>query len=777
MNRRRFIVESGACLLGAPLLRKYGIAETMLPLEPMRSYAEEMPDMLTTFLTTKLNRLAATWDQRRSELQTASKVEERNATVRQNVLKMVGAFPQRSPLRSTSVRSIQKSGYRIENVLFCSRPDFWVTANLYVPTGVGPFPAILSPCGHYPLARMLPQYQSAYVSLVKSGFVVLAYDPIGQGERRQYWNPLTDVSDVGGPVFEHSMVGQQLLLLGETLTGYMLWDGIRAIDYLLTRSEVDPAKIGCAGHSGGGTMTKFLAVVDDRIQCAAILEGGTANMWPDRSIGLGDVEQNLFPAALNGVDNVDLHVAIAPRPLLVGIEHNGVGFDKAVAAIQTRYRQLGVAERFATCASGDPHAWTPKLRLATTDWFCRWFYDRPGPLVEDAQGTCSPKDLYCTRAGSLRYSGTGLTLHEILLKKRAGLASTLAASKSSTAVTDRQHETRAQVIDLLRYQKTNGPLGIRQLDKISREGYTVEHIEFLSEPGIYIPVWAFVPDHRNEAKPTILYLSGEGMQADSMEFEGAESSGLEHGILDDFARQGYLVVAADVRGVGQTWRDSGSSLSSGTFGQLFDVDTAMSYASWAMNESLLGMRVTDVVRCIDYVLQREDVHRDQLHLIGKGAAALWCIYAAAIDDRIHSVTCHQGLVSYRHLIENDRYLYGADIFVPGILLHLDLPEVAAAIAPRSLTLISPVDAMKAPIDSSKVRDIYRLTAETYETLGANDGFRIQNLDKSESLIQQLSGSSRSTESHTTDRDMVKTTVCSSPAEMFRDACGDRGGVE
>jgi dienelactone hydrolase len=550
MNRRKFMVESGAYLLGPPLLRRYGAVETMLPSEAKRSYSEELPDMLATFLTTKLNQLAANWDRRRAQLQTVSELRKRNATVRQDVLKMVGAFPPKSPLRSTTVRSTEKNGYRIENILFCSRPDFWVTANLYVPTtGKGPFPAILSPCGHYPLARMLPQYQSAYVSLVKSGFVVLAYDPIGQGERRQYWNPLTDVSEIGGPVFEHSMVGQQLLLLGETLTGYMVWDGMRAIDYLLTRPEVDPARIGCTGHSGGGTMTKFLAAVDDRVQCAAILEGGTANAWPDRSIGLGDVEQNLFPAALYGIDNVDLHVAIAPRPLLVAIEHDGAGFDKAVAAIQARYSQFGVTEKFATCISGDPHAWTPKLRLATTDWFCRWFYNRRGPLVESVQDTCSPQDLYCTRDGSLRNSGIGLTLSGILLKKQADLAVAPATAKSATSVVDRQRETRAQVIDLLRYQRTNRPLSVRHLDSVAREGYVIEHIEFLSEPGIYIPVWVFVPERRNEGQTTVLYFSDEGMQTDGMEFGGADSSGLQHGVLDEFARQGYLVVAADVRGV------------------------------------------------------------------------------------------------------------------------------------------------------------------------------------------------------------------------------------
>ena len=738
MNRRKFIVESGAYLLSPALLQRYGIVEAVPTSAAARSYAEEMPDMLSNFLTTKLNRLAATWGQERAQVRTADELQRRNATVRQDVLKMVGGFPPKSPLRATTVRSIQKDGYRIENVLFCSRPDFWVTGNLYVPTTAkGRLPAVLSPCGHYPLARMVPQYQSAYVSLVKSGFVVFAYDPIGQGERRQYWNSATGVTDVGGPVFEHSMVGQQLLLLGETLTGYMLWDGMRAIDYLLTRAEVDPERIGCAGHSGGGTLTKFLTVVDDRIQCAAILEGGTANAWPDQSIGIGDVEQNLFPAALYGVDNVDLHTAIAPRPLLVGIEHEGVGFNKAAAAIQARYGQLGAEKKFATCISGDPHAWTPKLRLATSDWFCRWFYNRSGPLVEEAQDICSPKDLYCTPNGSLRDSGMGLTLHDIILKKQASLKPTWTAPNTAASVAGRQREIRMRVIDLLRYKEKKDALGVRHLDTVLREGYSIEHIEFISEPGIYIPMWVFVPEHRKEAQPAVLYFSDEGTQSDGMEFEGGESSGLQHGILDKLAREGYLVVAADVRGVGQTRHNSSLSLASEPFGQLFDADTAMAYASWSMDESLLGMRVSDVVRSVDYILQRKDTAENRLHVIGKGTAGLWCLYAAAIDDRIHSVTCAQGLVSYKALVESDRYLYGADVFVPTVLLHLDLPEVAAAVAPRALTFIAPVDAMKKTVDSDKAYETYRTTREAYDLLGVRAKFQIKNQDENEDLTRLL----------------------------------------
>lgn len=682
--------------------------------------------MLDAYLAQNLNRLAAQWDEKRALLQSASDVRARNAFVREKLLRMLGSFPEKTPLRAVTVKSAEKDGYRVENVMFCSRPDFWVTGNLYLPTSSrGPFPGIISPCGHYPMARMMPQYQSAYISLVKSGFAVLAYDPIGQGERRQYWNPATDVTEVGGPIFEHSMPGQLLLLLGETLTGYLVWEGMRAIDYLLARAEVDPTRIGCVGHSGGGTMTKFIAVADERVQCAVILEGVTANQWPCRSIGISDIEQNLFPAALYGIDNVDLQVAIAPRPLLTAIEHYNPDFNRAARAIQARYKQLGAEQKSATVAADDPHAWTPKLRLATTDWFCRWFNGGSGPTEEEARETSRPEDLYCTPNGSLRYSQKGQTIFSIVAEKQASLRLWQVSPKEKTELAAHQEEIRSQVRTLLRYERQQAPLDPRLIATTQREGYGIEKIEFLSEPGIYIPAWVFVPEGRNGVLPSVIYFSDEGMQSDGMEFEGGESAGMTRGVLDELARKGYLVIAADVRGIGETRSSRYSSLSSGVFGQLFDTDTSMAYEAWSIDRSLLGMRVQDVIRSVDYAMQREGVDGRNLHLIGKGTAGLWCLYAAALDARISSLVCVRSLLSYRSLAQVDRYLYGADVFVPQILLHLDLPQVAAAVAPRLLTLIEPADAMKKTVDSAQAEETYRWTRAAYEAAASGKDFRIE----------------------------------------------------
>ncbi len=686
------------------------------------SYGDQWPDMLLVHLSAKLNALAARWDEERSRIGTREDVERRNRFVRGKLLEMLGPFPERTPLNPRVVGVFERDGYRVERVMFESRPNFWVTANLYVPlSSTGPFPAVVSPCGHYDLARMAPPYQSAHVNLARNGFVTLSYDPIGQGERRQYWDPRTNRTESAlGPIFEHSMPGQLLLLLGENLTQYRVWDGMRAIDYLLTRPEVDKERIGCAGHSGGGTLTLFISAADERVRCAVVCEGGTGHRWPLRvgpgsRIGPSDVEQNLFPAATHGVDLCDLHVAIAPRPLLAMIEEYSPQFNLAAEHILERYRQMGVPERFATEEATDPHAWTVKLRLAATRWFSRWFYNRPGPDKEPEFEPELPENLYCTPNGSVRYARQGEMIFSLILKKQA---ETIPAPTPPNTTREREafrREITGRIRKLLSIQRLEPPLDVRQLVTTQRKGYSVEKLEFVSEPGIYIPAWVFVPERTSGRYPATLYVNDAGKDADGMEF----------GPLERLARKGQLTVAVDVRGIGETRPPHVASITEPPgFRHLFDVETAMSYMAWFMDESLLGMRVQDVIRSVDYVVSRPDVDKAAVRVIGKGQGALWALYAAALDPRISIVICDGGLVSYRSLLQSDRYLHGADIFVRDVLKHFDVPQVAASICDRRLILLSPTDPMKHPVGQGEAKQVYRWTTETYASAGAADRFQI-----------------------------------------------------
>jgi cephalosporin-C deacetylase-like acetyl esterase len=703
VNRRDFMRATGALASLAVSLPSGRAAPSV------RSYGEEFPDMLLANLAKQLNALAGKWDAERAKIQTRADVDARNRFVRSTVRRMIHGFPERNSLNAMVVRTHLRDGYRIENVMFESRPDFWVTANLYIPTGgSGPFPGIISPCGHYPLARTHPAYQAAYLNLVKSGFSVLAYDPIGQGERRQYWEPRTGQADITDSTYEHSMPGQVLLLTGEDLTHYRVWDGMRAIDYLLTRPEVDGSKIGCMGHSGGGTLTMFISALDDRVGCAVINEGGTGNRWPlatrvRHRIEPSDVEQNLFPAALYGIDQCDLHVAIAPRPLLATIENYSPDFERAAAHIRRRYEQLGVSDRFATAEANAPHAFTPKLRLATTDWFCRWFYGLAGPSAEPEYEIEAPKVHYCTPNGSIRYANKGQTIFSLILKRGAELPPPRPAPAGGVEFEAFRSKITAHIRTLLRLEDAGHPLAVRNIATTLRRGCRIDKIEFLSEPGIYVPALVFLPYQKSFGR-TILYASEAGTEDDAAEF----------GVLEQLARKGRPTIAVDVRGVGETAlpRDCSGE----RFGHLFSAETAAVYMAWYMDRCLFGMRVHDLIRSVDYAFSRPDLEQSSVDVIGKGAGALWAIYAAALDGRIRAIVAERGLISYASLTRADRYLHSAGVFVRDVLKSFDLPQVAAAIAGRRLALLSPVDPMK-EVDVVAARQAYEFTRQTYANQG------------------------------------------------------------
>jgi cephalosporin-C deacetylase-like acetyl esterase len=734
MNRRDFVKQAGVLPL-AMAWPSRGIATAVAgdPQTPSaRLYSEMMPDMVVTYITQKVNAVAADWDQRRSQIRTTEQIAARNRFVREKCIEMIHGLPERNPLNAVTVKVLERDGYKVENVLFESQPDFWVPANLYVPTtGSGPYPGIISPCGHYPLARMQPDYQCVYFNLVKNGFVVLAYDPVGQGERRQFWNPMTNVNEIGGPVtWEHSLSGQLLLLLGEDLTHYRVWDGMRAVDYLLTRPEVDARKIGCAGHSGGGTLTKFITVMDTRIQCAVINEGGTANEWPIcipmfEPLGTGDTEQHLFPRAVYGIDNIDLQAAIAPRPLLVTIEHYSGRFDEAVEAIRARYKGLGAGEKFDTVPADDPHAWTFKLRNANSDWFSRWFYNRNGLGSEPPFTPEPPENLYCTVNGSIRYSRQGQTIYSLILRKQATLPPEQRAPASSGEHKSYRDALGRQIREIIRYPQSNPSLDPRPYQTTPRKGCQIEKLEFLSERGIYIPTWVYSPNSGLRNQTAILYVSDTARVQDGMEF----------GVLEQLTLKGHRVVWVNVRGIGDTRPPHGAD-ESGEFSQVDNPECAMTYLAWEMDQDIFGMRVFDVVRSIDYVLSRQDVEQSGLVIVGRGAGALWSLYAAALDTRVRALLMDGGLLSYRALTSVDRYLTESSLFIRDVLTRFDLPQVAAAVADRPLTIISPRGPMNQEVEIPEARSAYQWTSKVYANLGASDRFRVLPRSSEMSLADQ-----------------------------------------
>jgi cephalosporin-C deacetylase-like acetyl esterase len=226
-------------------------------------------------LSSYLQRIAARQlEERRAKVEairSKEEYEQRKTRLRAAAVRMLGGLNEaKTPLNLRRTGTLDRGDYRVEKIIYESRPRYYVTANLYVPQQrPGPFPAILHPLGHSITGKNRAFYQRLSIGLATQGFVVLTYDPIGQGERRIFWDSDQADSKVGGPTQEHSMVGWQGLLAGESVARHRIWDGIRGIDLLESLKEVDSNRIGVTGCSGGGTLTTYIAALDDRTKAAA----------------------------------------------------------------------------------------------------------------------------------------------------------------------------------------------------------------------------------------------------------------------------------------------------------------------------------------------------------------------------------------------------------------------------------------------------------------------------------------------------------------------------
>src|SRR6476646_3122935 len=519
-TRRRFLETTGALAAAAGFGRSVGFAQQSpkgqgAPGVELNIDTAALPDYsrdLERYLVRVANEARDRRKQIINAISTRQGVLDRQKAVVSELWKMLGGPLDRTPLNPRVIGTIERPGYRIEKLTFESRPRLYVTANLYVPTGPGRRPGILGPLGHSVNGKAWPSYQKLFTNLARKGYVVLAYDPFGQGERIEYPGSRPGQSAIaGGGTGEHEYAGRRLILLGANFGLFRAWDGIRGIDYLLTRAEVDPERIGCCGQSGGATMTQFLAALDSRIRVAVVSQGNTENVEENDVEPPGsadDAEQNIVPALARGIERGDLLYAFAPKPLLMTITLHDAGHTYSPEYVSSSndlldeykraYGLLDAGDRVSLQATTVSHGYVYEMRRATYAWFNRWFEMKNADDGETSQAVEPDATLFVTPTGFVTTSFGG----ETALSLTRQIAATVQTPASLGA-----DEVGTRMLAVLGIEMPRGQRpAARVLATIRKPGYRAEQFEFTSDREIRTPGWLLTPDNAGPSTPTVLYI-------------------------------------------------------------------------------------------------------------------------------------------------------------------------------------------------------------------------------------------------------------------------------
>jgi cephalosporin-C deacetylase-like acetyl esterase len=637
---------------------------------------------------------------------TIEEVNKRRVYLRERMLIDVGGFPERTPLNARTVGVLERPNYRIEKVIFESQPHFYVTANLYLPkSGHPPYPAILFPLGHERGGKTNPTWQQVLGSFATKGFVALTWDPVGQGERLQIYDEDLRESKVGDSTTEHTMVGAQCLLAGDHLARYTIWDGMRALDYLLSRKEVDPTRVGLTGNSGGGTHTAYIAALDDRIKVAAPSCYITSWNLMLQTIGPQDGEQT-FPFWLQDrIDYPDYLYAFAPKPylLLTAIRDFFpiAGARETFAEASKVYAAIGAKEKIGMFEADDGHGYNKGRRLASYDWFARWLNgaEDKGPEPEIEMAT--PEELRCTTTGQVATSLGGESVFTLNQKR-------LEQSKASRLT--RPEDIARKAKELIHYEAPSTPLQQNPYGTLSRSGFHIERLIYESEPGIVVPSLLYVPDGGASKKPAVLMITSDG-KADS------------NADAEQFVKAGVVVLSIDARGFGETNvnTDINSRDFDHYFGDFDDVMTAL-----IVGKTMVGMRAFDVTRGVDLLSARPDVDSSKIYVYGKDGGAVPALYAAVLDRRIGKLALESMLSSYDSMVRNRVHRQVFDSVVPSALKFYDFPDLVATLAPREVWIVNAADPLGHPQPASEIQKEYGRTLDAFRQAGAEKAFHIED---------------------------------------------------
>lgn len=674
-SRRKLLRLAADGAIATPLLQPW--LRRCVGAEPEFQPLNRFPRMVHEWFVDQVRSAEQHKLRRLDSLTTKTDAEKYVESVRLRIRECFGPMPEKTPLNARITRETKRDQYRIENVIFESRPGFHVTANLYIPQGRDfPLPGVVGTCGHSTNGKAAEAYQAFAQGLARQGYVCLIYDPIGQGERLQYPDENLQ-SRIGVGVREHLHAGNQQFLVGEFFGAWRAWDGIRALDYLLSRPEVDPRHVGVTGNSGGGTMTTWLCGVEPRWTMAApacfvtTFRRNLENELP------ADTEQCPPRAIALGLDHDDFLAAMAPKPVMILAKERDYfdvrGSQEAYARLQRLYKLLDAEDKIGLFVGPTTHGYSQENREAMYRWFNRATKisdaaTEPEIKIED------DKTLWCTPNGQVAELDGNRTVFDFTKQKSERLA-----RQRRKLDRDALRQTISRLLRLPPARQTAPDYRIWRY--LGSRGYPAPHaIAYAveTEPDVQAICYRLT-DQRWQSRPpqagerAILYVAHLSSDAELRE-EPLIAQLIK-------AQPETPFFTCDVRGIGESQPDT---CAPGSFHSAYGNDYFYAIHSLMLDRPYLGQKTFDVLRVLEWL---KSLGHHDVHLVGNGWGTLPATFAAVLSDTVKQVTLKNAVPSYADVAESEQYELPLSCLLPGVLAEFDLPDCYGVLKQQKLQFV------------------------------------------------------------------------------------------
>ena len=657
------------------------------------------------------------------DLRTREDWLRRQRIIREELSGTLNLFPEKQPLNAQVKDILIKDGYRIEKIIYESLPGYYVTGAMYIPEGVTTkAPAIFYACGHSVEGFRVDIYQHIIINLAKKGFVVFTIDPMGQGERFEYWDHVSDQPVFPVPDHQHSYAGAQCLISGYSVASYFIWDVIRGIDYMLTRPEVDPQRIGITGRSGGGNLAAYVGALDERIRACAPECYITNYEFLLKTIGPQCAEQNLYQMVLQGLDHPDFILARAPKPTLIISTTRDFfsiqGARESYREAKKMYKILGADAMLDMVEDDTIHSSTKKNREAMYAFFQK-FLDNPGNAEDLEVNIPDMKELRITETGQIQSAVEGETIFTL-----------------NKAFSQNQ-------IERLQEFRTDHKKYLEQIpDKVARISgfkYPEEFYEPLfsgrSVNSDYSMEKYLIPSDDYSMLP-VLWLKPKGVDLNEMvlilDTGGMEDAMTQDSLVYRLLAEGYAVLLADLPGIGQLgpgYLKGDSYISETSYNQWF--------AAVLAGKSHVGLRARDIIKIIQFTKSFPEEF-SHISVIAKGPLGSDLLHASLFEPFISRICLFRPLLSYEDLVTTRYY---KPEFIPftvaGAVGSYDLPDLMAVLCPRKILIIDPNHADGKQASGEEIERILAFPIKVYKDEGYISNFTFRESSYSKDIPNEI----------------------------------------